>query len=237
MRAIVNEEKIKRRAKLGQLASWAGLAVLAVGMVISLRAKPTDPRYNIWILASFACLILGFVAANVGGYNLRRFGRSPRPDERLEKALKGFDNRYVLFSWMLPAPYVLIGPSGIYTFAVRDQGGKVTNLGDRWKQPFSLGRFLTAFGQEGLGNPTLEAQEDAKKLQQYLTKHMPELNIEVQPMVVFLNPAVELDLHSPQVPVVVPKGLKAVLRQRAKQIQLNGATLQRVEELFSSTPK
>lgn len=237
MRAQVNEKKIKRRAKMGQIASWAGLGVLAIGMVISFRANPNVPNYNTWIMASFGCLILGFIAANVGGYNMRRFGRSPRPDERLEKALKGFDDRYVLFSWMLPAAYVFVGPSGVYAFSVREQAGKISNVGDRWKQPFSIMRFLTAFGQEGLGNPTLESQEDAKKMQAYLAIHMPDLDVDVQPIVLFLNPNVQLDLQSPGVPVVDPKGLKAVLRQRAKLKRLDNETLLEIEELFTTTPK
>ncbi len=237
MRPILNEEKIKRRSKIGQYVSWAGLAVLAIGMVISLRAKPGDPNSNIWLMVSFGCLIIGFIAANIGGYNMRRFGRSPRPDERLAKALKGFDDRYMLFSWMLPAAYVFAGPSGIYAFSVRDQGGKVSNFGGRWKQPFSLGRLLLAFGQEGLGNPTMESREEAQKMQKYLAAHMPEFDVTVQPMVLFIHPQVELELQNPEVPVVTPKGLKSVLRQRAKQTRLPAADLEAIEKLFTSTPK
>lgn len=237
MRVYVNEPFVKRRAKIGQYISWGGLGVLAIGMVISFRANPEEPNYSLWILGSFACLIIGFIAANVGGYNMRRFGRSPRPDEKLSRDLKGFDDRYMLFVWMLPSPYVFAGPSGIYTIVARDQGGKVANEGNRWRQPFSFLRLLTAFGQEGLGNPTTESRQEATKMQNYLNTHIPELDVEVQPMVVFLNPTVQLELKNPEVPVVVPKGLKAVLRQRTREKRLDNQTLQELEALFTSTAK
>ncbi|MEA3334969.1 MAG: hypothetical protein U9R25_03610 [Chloroflexota bacterium] len=237
MRALVNEQHVQRRAKIGQIASWAGLGVLAIGMVISFRTEPTDPNYLFWMMGSIGCLLIGFIAANVGSYNVRRFGRSPRPDEILAKELKGFDDRYMLYSWMLPASYVFAGPSGLYTFAVRDQGGEISNTGSRWKQPFSISRFLTAFGREGLGNPTVEAQEEARKMQDYLETHMPDLDEEVQPVALFINPKVNLDLNNPDIPVVVPKGLKALMRQRAKVKRIDKATLDELEKLFTSTPK
>jgi hypothetical protein len=237
MRAFTNDQFVKRRAKIGQIASWGGLGVLAIGMVISFRSQPGAPNYQIMIIGSFICLIVGFIAAQFGSYNMRRFGRSPRPDERLARELKGFDDRYMLFSWMLPAAYVFAGPSGVYAFAVREQGGKITNTGERWRQPFSVFRVLTAFGQEGLGNPSTEAQDDARKLQDYLERNMPELELEVQPLALFLNPKVELELNNPAIPVIQSKGLKALLRQRAKQQRIEKATLQQMEELFTTTAK
>ena len=52
-------------------------------------------------LASFGSLwspsSLGFLLAQYGNYNLRRYGRSPRPDQILEESMKGFDDRYHLY--------------------------------------------------------------------------------------------------------------------------------------------
>ncbi len=197
----------------------------------------SNPNYRLLLLGSFACLILGFVAANVGGYNTRRFGRSPRPDERLAQALKGFDDRYMLFSWLLPAPYVFAGPSGIYTIALREQAGQATNVGNKWKQPFSIGRMFLAFSNEGIGNPTLDAQQDAHKMQQYLAKHIPDLDVEVQPLVLFTNPKAVLELKNPEVPVLTPQGLKALFRQRKKDARLTAQRLEELQQLFTSTPK
>ncbi len=40
MRVYTNEPYIKRRAKIGQIVSWAGLAVLALGLFITIRTSP-----------------------------------------------------------------------------------------------------------------------------------------------------------------------------------------------------
>lgn len=237
MRTHLNESYIRKRAKVARYTSWGGMAVLALGLVLVFRADPQNTNYLVLTLGSLACLTIGFIAANISGYNMRRFGRSPRPDERLAQELKGFDDRYILFSWMLPAPHVFIGPSGVYAIALREHGGKISNHGDRWSQPFSVGRFLLAFSNEGVGNPTLDAQQDAKKMQAYLAQHAPDLQIEVQPLILFINPKAELELKNPAVPVVTPSGIKALLRQRKTDARLTPQQLQQLESLFTTTPK
>lgn len=191
-----------------------------------------NPNYSRMVLASFACLGIGFIAAQIGSYNQRRFGRPPRPDERLAKELKGFDDRYSLYSWMLPAAYVFLGPSGIYTFAVREHGGVVTNEGEKWKHKGSKLGFLLAFSSEGIGNPTLDAQSEAAKMQKHIDQHLPDVAVDVQPLALFINPQVKLDLKSPVIPAVKPDQLKTLLRQRTKDSKLDPAVLQQLQALF-----
>lgn len=193
-----------------------------------------NPNYSRMVLASFACLGIGFIAAQIGSYNQRRFNRPPRPDERLAKELKGFDDRYVLYSWMLPAPYVFLGPTGVYAFALREQGGLVINERDKWKHKGSKLGFLLAFSNEGIGNPTLDAQSDAAKLEKYIAQHLPDVEVEVQPLALFINPQVKLDLKSPTIPAVKPDQLKTLLRQRTKDKKLDPATLQELQDLFET---
>lgn len=193
-----------------------------------------NPNYSRMVLASFACLGLGFIAAQIGSYNQRRFSRPPRPDERLAKELKGFDDRYSLFSWMLPAAYVFLGPTGVYTFALREQGGQVTNDRDKWKHKGSRLGFLLAFSNEGIGNPTLDAQNDAAKMQKYIGEHLPEVDVEVQPLALFIHPQVKLELKNPAIPAVKPDQLKTLLRQRTKDKKLDPATLQQLQALFET---
>ena len=193
-----------------------------------------NPNYSRMVLASFACLGIGFIAAQIGSYNQRRFNRPPRPDERLAKALKGFDDRYSLYSWMLPAAYVFLGPTGVYAFALREQGGLVTNAGDKWKHKGSKLGFLLAFSNEGIGNPTLDAQTDAAKMEKYIAQHLPDVEVAVQPLALFINPQVKLDLKSPAIPAVKPDQLKTLLRQRTKDNKLDPAMLQQLQTLFET---
>ena len=82
MQITTHEKFIKRRSRLGTYASLGGLAVLIAGFVASFQQN------YIWV--SLIAIILGFVLAQFGNYSLRRWGRSPRPDQIIETALKGW---------------------------------------------------------------------------------------------------------------------------------------------------
>jgi hypothetical protein len=224
MRVTTNSKLIKRRAKFGTYASLGGIAILALGMLASFQ-----PQY-VWV--SLVALIAGFLLAQYGNYNLRRYGRSPRPDQAIEDSLKGFDDRYHLYAWTLPAPFVLLTPQGLYAFVTRDQTGKVTATGSQWRTGFSLGRALMMFSQEGLGNPTQEAQANAAKLKDWITSKLAETNVSVQPVIVFLDPRAQLDITDPVVPVLDAKGVKKWLRGGGRGDSLKQADYRALETLF-----
>lgn len=199
----------------------------------TLLLETSNPNYTWALVATIATLILGFIAASIGGYNTRRFGRSPRPDERIAKELKGFDDRYSLHIYSTPAAFVFVGPSGIYTFAVREHGGKIINTGDKWQHKGSRLNFLLAFSNEGIGNPSADAIADAEKVQKFLAQQDSGTTVDVQPLVLMANPNAQLELKSPVVPVIKPDGLKALLRMRAKDHRLDPPTLQKIESLLA----
>jgi hypothetical protein len=217
---------IKRRGRLGMIASLSGIAVLALGMLASFRQQ------FVWV--SLVALVAGFALAQFGTYNLRRWGRSPRPDEVLAEGMKGFDDRFHFYAWSLPTPYVLLSPQGIYTLTTRDQAGQVSVTGSTWKSKLSLGRLLAIFGQEGLGNPTMDAQAQAAKLGAWIKGKLPDLSVEVQPVVVFIDPRVQLEIDAPTVPVLDQKGIKKWLRGGGKGQNLRTADLRALETLFDA---
>jgi hypothetical protein len=215
MRIISNDKYIARRGRIGKYVSWGGLGILFVGMLVSFGARPGAATYTLYITISFICLAVGFVAANIGGYYLRRWGRRPRPDEMVVRNLKGLDDRFAFFSWMLPSGQVLMGPRGIFIFVTREQGGPIYADGQRWRQPFKISRLITAFGQEGLGSPALEAEDEVAKLRNFLAAKLPDVDVEelpITPVVVFLHPKAELNLTNPTVAVVPIKTLKEYVR-------------------------
>jgi hypothetical protein len=226
MRVTTNQKLIKRRGRLGMIASLSGIAVLALGMFASFRQQIA------WV--SLIALVVGFLLAQVGSYNLRRWGRSPRPDEVLEEGMKGFDDRYHLYAWTLPVPYVLLSPQGIYTLTTRDQTGQVSVTGSTWKSKFTLGRLLSIFAQEGLGNPTADAQGQAAKLGAWIKGKLPDINVEVQPAIVFIDPRAQLAVDAPTVAVLDPKGIKKWLRGGGKTQNLRSADLRALETLFDA---
>jgi hypothetical protein len=226
MRVTTNPKLIQRRSRLGMMASFGGIAVLAVGMFASFRQQ------YMWV--SLAALLIGFVLAQFGSYNLRRYGRSPRPDQVLEAGLKGFDDRYHLYAWTLPVPFALLSPQGIYTFTTRDQSGEISVTGSTWRTKFSLARVLAMFGQEGLGNPTADAQAQAAKLGEWIKAKLPDVAAEVRPIVVFIDSRAKLDVNEPTVPVLDVEGIKKWLRGGGKGPYLKNADFKALETLFDA---
>jgi len=231
MQIHLNDTMIERRAKIGRYASTAGLIVLLIGMVATFRG----PQY-VWV--SFGALLIGLVASQVGTYHMRRWGRTPRPDEMLATRLKGLDKRYHFYVWSLPADYVLLGPAGLLTFATKEQTGQVDYRNGRWRQPFRWTRLLTVFAMEGLGNPERDAADQAARLQRFIAKEWGEeeaASVEVQGVAVFLGDNVQLTLaDEPSLPVLPLKKLKEFIRSQGKGEKLSGDLRRRLEELFGA---
>lgn len=228
MRVTTNDKLIRRRSRMGMSASLGGIAILVVGMIVSLNRN----QQLVWI--SLVALMLGFLLAQFGSYNLRRYGRQPRPDQVLETALKGFDDRYHLYAWSLPAPYVLLTPNGVYNFVTRDQMGQVAVTGSTWRSKWSLSRVLSFFAQEGLGNPTQEAQAQAARLAEWIKQKLPAVEATVQPAIVFIDERVQLQVTEPTVPVLEAKGVKKWLRGAGRGDTIKNADLKALETLFDS---
>ncbi len=227
MKVIRNDRYIQTRSKIGRYTSLAGLAVLMGGMLISIFR----PQY---FTIAFICLVIGFICSQIGIYYGNRFVRADRPGEVLTQALKGLDNRYLLYLYQLPAPHVLLGPDRCYVLAVHTQSGKISAREDRWKQ--SLGwRWLFAWmAQESIGNPSKTAMLEAESLQRYVAKKLPDVEVPLTPLVVFSNPNVELDVSDTPVPALHIKKLKDWLRSPGKGQGLTSETRLQLLKLFGN---
>jgi len=226
MQVSTNDKLIKKRGRLGTYASFAGLAVLVVGMVASFQQQ------YLWV--SLAAILVGFGLAQYGSYSLRRWGRSPRPDEVIVTSLKGFDDRYHFYAWSLPVPYVLLGPQGVYAFTTRDQAGSVTVNGSQWHSKLTAARILTVFAQEGLGNPTSDALDAANRLSTFIKSKLPDNATKVEPIIVFINERAQVEATEPTVPVLDAKSIKKWLRGGGKTVNLKAAEYKALEQLFSA---
>jgi len=225
MQVITNEKLIKNRARLGRVASFAGLGVLILGLVVSL--------YPQWLLVSFGCLVAGFLLSQVGIYNANRWVKQPRADQRLDKILKGFDDRYQLYNYILPASHVLLAPFGLCVINPRDQRGKVRSQGEKWHHEARWTRVLRVFGQEGLGNPTKEVRTEVEKLRRFLAQRFPEDDVPIEGVVVFTNPQVDLEAENPAVPVLDGKQFKVFLRDLSKERPVPASQWRQLAEILS----
>jgi hypothetical protein len=211
MDIITNERLVKRNARIGQVSSIAGLAVLAGGMVISF----TRPEY---FGLSMGALLFGFLLSQVGIYFGNRWGRRPRPDEQLNIALKGLDSRYSLYHYSTPANHLLVGPAGVWALLPHNQRGTISydTARGRWRQRGG-NAYLKLFAQEGLGRPDLEIQGEIEAVRKYLEEILPEEEIPaVQAALVFTNEAADVQGDDSPVPMLKARELKEFIRKTAK---------------------
>jgi len=224
MKVILNEKLVKRQSAIGKWASLIGMGTLLAGLVVSYRWPGL-------ITASFGFLIVGFMLASVGTYNMNRWVKQPRPDQALTRALKGFDNKHLLYHYTLPAAHVLLAPSGLFVFTVKDHHGEIRCEGEKWHQKFNWGRLLLFFGQEGLGNPTREVRGEVERLRRFLDSRLPDADVPVEGFIVFTNPRAKLELIDPAVPVISSNKLKTHLRQ-LKNKRISAEQRKELAEVF-----
>lgn len=232
MKIITNHKLIHRNSRIGGIATIAGLALLVGGMVFTFMVR--DPSKVGW---SWLLLLTGFMLSQVGVYFGGKFGRSPRPDEALDQALKGMDERYSIFHYTSPVPHLMVGPAGVWILLPRHQGGKITYAKGRWKQSKSgcVQAYLRFFAQEGIGRPDLDVPIEIQTLKKYFAKKHAEINLPpVQAALVFTNEQVELSIDDAPVPSLASKELKEFLRKKVKDTPLS---ITKVNEIISALEK
>ena len=226
MRNIVNTTRINRGVRIGKIATLAGLGFLLLGLIASLTMQA------IWV--SFVCLLLGILVSSIGTMHMNRWVRQPRADQALSQGLKGFDDRYRLYSYFLPAPHVLLSPVGLFVLTPMGQDGAIRYDGQKFRRGFSAVRLLRFMADEGMGRPFAEADAQVSAVQKFLDKYQIGEDVEVQNIVIFYNPRAQLDVTDPPRPVIVPKGLKKALRKQRgeEEAKLSGVQYRGLRDLF-----
>jgi hypothetical protein len=212
MNIIKNEKLIRRNGKIGQWTSLGALAVLGIGMYISIK----KPELFIW---SLAALLAGFSMSQMGMYYGNRWGRSPRPDELLDSALKGLPGDFTIYHFATPASHVLLSPAGIWVLMPYHQRGRVVFEKNRWRVKGGgiMQGYMRVFGQEGLGRPEIEARNEVDALTKALAREMGESQLPpVQAALVFTADDVQVEAGESPLPAMPLKKLKDFMRQRAK---------------------
>lgn len=229
MQKIVNETRIARGARVGKIATFAGLGCLVLGLIVSLTLQETG---LLWV--SFVCLLLGILISSVGTMNMNRWVREPRADQALAQGLKGFDDRFRLYSHFLPAPHVLLSPSGLFVLTAMGQDGAIRYDGTKFRRDFSAARLLRFMADEGLGKPFSDADSQVRAMQKLLDEQGAGESVEIQNVVVFYNPRAQLTISDPPRPVVTQKALKKALRKQGGDggTKLSGAQYRELRDLF-----
>lgn len=228
MKIIKNEKLIKRNSVIGQWLSLGALVVLGLGMYISFT-KPALFTY------SLICLLIGFIMTQIGMFMSNRWGRSPRPDEKLDSGLKGMHSEFTLYHYATPASHLLVGPSGVWAILPYHQRGQVSFEKNRWKLKgggFIQG-YMRIFGQEGIGRPELDAENEINTIRKFLSKNLGETAVpDVKAVLIFTSDEVEVDAGDSPIPAMKLKQFKEFMRQNSKNRLLSNTQINEITQLF-----
>jgi ferritin len=92
---------------------------------------------------------------------------------------------------------------------------------------------MRIFGQEGIGRPDYEIENEIRALKKYLVKHMDESEIpEINALMVFTNENVEVDAGDSPVPALKLKQIKEFIRQKAKEKKVPAETINQLKSVL-----
>lgn len=228
MKIATNTKLIKRNSRIGQITSLGALGILAAGMYITFK-NPTAVGY------SLGALIVGFFLSQIGMYYGNRWGRSPRPDEIIDKGLKGLGREYTIYHYSAPVPHLLVGPSGLWVLLHYYQGGSITYVNKRWRQKGGgfIQSYLKLFGQENIGRPEIESAAQIEALKKYFKKSLPDIEIpEIFSVALFSNLAASLELNDAPISAMAPKDFKELLKQKSKEKSFPQLTLKAIQDIL-----
>ena len=228
MEIHTNERLIKRNARIGQITSITGLAILAGGMIISF----TRPEM---FSISLVALLIGFGLSQIGIYFGNRWGRRPRPDELLDTALKGLDGRYSIYHYTTPTSHLLVGPAGVWVLMPRHQAGTITydENKNRWRQQGG-NLYLKIFAQENLGRPDLEVGSEIHAIASFIEERLGEGKIpEVSAALVMTNEKCVVDADNAPAPTLEEKKLKDFIKKTAKSKPISLDLVKEIQTAFS----
>jgi hypothetical protein len=234
MKSVINQKLVKRNALIGQYTSLGALGILAIGLYISFKAPDK-------ILYSMGALLVGFFLSQVGIYYGNRWNRKPRPDEVIDRSLKGMGREYVIYQYVTPAAHLLLGPAGAWILLPYFQSGTVSYTKNRWR--IKGGGFtqwyMRIFGQENLGRPDVDAAAEMRAVAAYLEKRVPDgVEIpEIKAALMFFHPGAELKLDEAPLPALAPANLKDFLKEKAKEKPIGPVTLAAIQDVLPKAGK
>jgi hypothetical protein len=208
---VVDTPRINRYAVLANIASIGGMLLLLASVAVPMFLPSIAT-------VSIVFMLVGMVIAMLGIYYANRWVRKPRPEEQIEKALKGLGEGYVLCHYpRMPIDHILLTPFGIVVIEAISYAGHFTYRDGKWKEAMTMGRAMRYIVEEHLGNPTEMAASEAELLRDKIF-HAGMPVIPIKALVLFSHPGAQLDVNNPPVPVCKVEKLR-------KQVEMSGTKL------------
>lgn len=228
MRIVTHEKLSSRNRQLAGYLFFGTLALLVASFFLIGQNTVADEAVNIFlVLAQTLVLPLAFILTLVSVRMTNLWAREPRPEKAIDEGLKGMSKKAVLYNYHhIPARHVLIAPQGVFAIVTRWHPGKFTVQGDKWVTNASaVSKFFSSLRMDGVGNPTADAERAAEHIRKLLAPI--DADVEVQPLVVFVDPKATLEINEPTVPVLYTDtkqkpNLKDFMRDLHKQAEARG---------------
>lgn len=113
MKIFIDQKSVKRNTLIGKILRWVSLGLMLIAL-IAIFSEDISSNPNLFT-AYFLIMIVGVLLSSVSGYFTTRYGKSPRPDELIDKSLKGLDDRFHLYHYRSSIPHLLAGPAGVWS--------------------------------------------------------------------------------------------------------------------------
>jgi len=196
MKTFIDRQKVRQRAQLSHTASISGLILLMASVVLPLFL----PK---WVGAASMLMVIGLGTSMVGIYFANRWVRKPRPEDQLDKVLKGLSDSHHLYHYpSLPCDHVLLTPNGVVILETVNMGGDFSYKKGHWKEAMTVGRALRYIVEEHLGDPIKAASETGQYLQNQFGRLIKaEATIPILPAVIFIHPNVHLEVENAPITV------------------------------------
>lgn len=235
--ATLEAASARRRRLLKPIIGVVALLTLGAAALFwaQNQAMPAVASVGIGGLALLLLGVAGVAGPSERDVAIKRAGAAG--EAVLPQLLRSLPDSYTLLNGV-PVPgsradidHVLVGPNGIWAIEAKNHVGMVQCVGEAWGYS-RLGRGgIPVAGH--IGSPSEQAQRHAAALERFL--HRRNVVEQVQPVVVFTHPRVELSIEQPTVPIFRAKDGPQFFAQ-GKQFLSPRQTAQIVETLRQLRP-
>ncbi len=186
MKIYIDNKAVKRNSLIGKILRWTSLGCMLIGLiaVFSQEIAENPGLFTIF----FIIMLVGVLLSSISSYFTTRFGKSPRPDELIDKSFKGFDDRFHVFHYKSSTPHLLVCPAGVWSITPTFVDGEIiyNEKKENWehKKKSLLTRFLS---KEYFPNPVSELKSSQKEFKKFLTSNQITQDVEIKSLIILMN--------------------------------------------------
>jgi hypothetical protein len=181
MKIIIDQKSVRRNTLIGKVLRWVSLGLMLIAL-IAIFSEDISSNPNLFTVY-FSIMIVGVLLSSISSYFTTRFGKSPRPDELINKSLKGLDDRFQIYHYRSSIPHLLSGPAGVWSIIPTFVDGEIIYDENKGNWIHKRNSFLNKLLQkEYFPNPMSESKHHHKEFEKIISteknnKNNPEIKL------------------------------------------------------------